>query len=142
MAFAVNSIMYWNDGVTFQRITDHNRQPLSVSWERIENGSRMVDGTYRRSVVTKKRTWTTSWEMLPSTNAAASPGMQTADAGWAGDSIENFHNSTDGSFQMQLREGDGTLETVNVIITDFSKEVAKRGPRVDFWNLSITLTEV
>ena len=142
MAFTVNSIMYWYDGATFQRITDHNRQPLSVSWERIENGSRMVDGTYRRSVITKKRTWTTSWEMLPSTNAAAAPGMQTADAGWAGDSIENFHNITDGSFQMQLREGDGTLETVNVIITDFSKEVTKRGPRVDFWSLSITLTEV
>jgi len=39
---------------------------------------------------------------------------------------------------MQLRTGDGTIEVVTVMISDFSKEVTKRGPGIDLWSLSVT----
>jgi hypothetical protein len=95
----------------------------------------------RRYSVAKKRTWTCSWDNLPSTNSKGVTSFTTADGGWAGEDMEDFHNRTDGSFQMQLRRGDTTVTTVTVMISDFSKEVLKRGV-VDLWNLDITLEEV
>lgn len=140
MSWKDNASMFWYDGTGFKKITDHNRQDISVSVERIENKQRMATGTLRRYVVAKKRTWSTSWDNIPSTNSHEN-GVVTVDGGWAGEDIERFHNNTDGPFQMQLRRGDGTVETVTVMISDFSKEISKRGI-VDFWNLSISLEEV
>ena len=68
--------------------------------------------------------------------------MNTADGGYGGNDIESFHNAHDDEFTMQLRLGDGTIEVVTVMISDFSKDVVKRGPGIDLWNLSITLEEV
>lgn len=140
MPWSDNTAMFWHDGTDFKKITDHNRTPLSANVERIEKKQRMANGTLRRYTVAKKRVWSTSWDMLPSTNAKVN-GLKTADGGWAGTEIEEFHDSNNGPFQMQLRHGDGTVETVTVMISDFTKEVVKRGV-VDLWNLSITLEEV
>lgn len=140
MAWTDNTAMFWHDGTAFRKITDHSRSPISVGIERIEKKQRMANGTLRRYTVAKKRTWSCSWEMLPSTNSKSN-GLKTADGGWAGEDIESFHNSNNGAFQMQLRKGDGAIETVTVMISDFTKEIVKRGI-VDFWNLSITLEEV
>lgn len=134
-----NTIMYWHNGTTFQRVSDHNRGPLAFDWERIERKQRMADGTLRRHTVTKKRTWSTSWEMLPSTNAA---GMTTADGGMSGSDMESFMDNADGQFQMQLRTGAGSITTVTVMISEFTKEVVKRGPNTDLWNVSVVLEEV
>lgn len=142
MTWIDNSIMFWHDGTAFRKITDHGRAPLSVSVERFERSNRMVDATMRRYSVKKKRTWSTNWEMLPSTNSGGAGTISAVDGGYAGEDIETFHDDHDGAFQMQLRSGDETIETVTVMITDFTKEVVKRGPKVDLWNLSITLTEV
>ena len=140
MAWTDNAVMFWHDGTAFRKITDHNRSTLSVSIERIEKKQRMANGTLRRYTVAKKRSWSTSWDMLPSTNTKTN-GLKTADGGYSGEQIEAFHNANNGAFQMQLRRGDGTVETVTVMISDFSKEIAKRGV-VDFWNINITLDEV
>lgn len=136
-----NAAMWWHDGTTFRKITDHNRSPLNVNIERIENKQRMVNGRLRRYTVTKKRTWDVSWDMLPSKNGVAGS-LSTADGGWAGEDIETFHNTHNDEFQMQLRRGNGQIETVTVMIADFSKEVPKRGPGIDLWNLTISLEEV
>lgn len=135
-----NTIMLWNDGGTWKKISDHNRSALSEATERIENKSRMADGTLRRYTVTKKRTWSCSWDMLPSTNLAVG-GFSTADGGWAGKDMEDFHNRTNGAFLMRIRDGAGNITEVNVMISDYSKEIIKRGV-VDFWNVDITLEEV
>lgn len=153
-----NAAMYWMDGNNLVKVSDHNRSPLSESIERIEHKSRMGDGTLRRYVVAKKRTWTCSWDDLPSSNDVAG-GMKTVDLGLAGKDLESFHNRTDGAFRMVLRRGsarDRALPTVadsalpysddyfyivKVMITDFSKDVNRRG-KIDFWNVDVTLEEV
>lgn len=159
MAWTDNAIMFWADSAgTFRKVTDHNRSELNESTERIENKQRMADGTLRRYSVTKKRTWSADWTMIPSTNSKAN-GITTADGGWAGEDVENFHNITDGAFRMILRRGsaqgktaptpadsalpyrDSDFYIVKVMISDFSKSVVKRGI-VDFWDMSITLEEV
>jgi hypothetical protein len=153
MSWQANAIMYWSlDGTTWNKITDHNRAPLDISFERIGNSNRMVNGTMRRYSVAKKRTFDVSWSMLPSKMTSTYnglTGLATVDGGWAGQDIENFYNANDGAFYIKLRKGtdeakaisDGTIETTMVMITDFSKTVEKRGV-VDLWTLDITLEEV
>jgi len=154
MSWQNNAIMYWSSdgGTTWNMITDHNRQPLAISVERLETKNRMADGTMRRYTVAKKRTFSVSWSDLPAKRNSVYSGktaVTTVDGGWAGEDIESFHNTTDGAFLIKLRKGvdeakaanDGTLEVVNVMISDFSKEISKRGV-VDLWNLDISLEEV
>jgi hypothetical protein len=154
MAWTDNAIMFWSSdgGTTWNKITDHNRSAMSVNVERIENKGRMTDGTLRRYSVGKKRTFQCSWTMLPAkrnTSYNGKTALTTVDNGWAGEEIENFHNTVDGVFKLKLRKGqdeakaanDGTIETFNVMIADFSKDIEKRGI-VDFWSLDITLEEV
>jgi hypothetical protein len=116
-------------------VTDHNRSPLSVSVERIENKQRMADGTMRKYVIADKRTWTCSWEWLPTSDA------KTVDGKMGGTAMETFYNSNPGAFALQLYMGDGTSTTYQVMFSDFSKEVVKRGT-VDFLTINVTLEEV
>lgn len=151
-----NTIMLW-DG---SKITDHGRGPLNMSTERIGTDRRMADGTLRRFHIKNKRTWTISWENLPSTNSSTT-GIKTVDGGWSGEQIESFYQTTPGKFRMVLKRGsaagltppagattagapfeDANFYGVDVMITDFSKEVVKRGQSVDLWSVNVTLEEV
>lgn len=141
-----NPIMEWSSdgGTTWFQVSDHARDPVQVTVERIENIQRMADGTLRRYVVAKKHTFSCAWTGIPSVT-----GEWLAN-GQPGSWMESFHDSQNGSFLMRLRAGSdrdttftgvqGTVYTV--MITDFSKEVGKRSMFYDFWNMNITLTEV
>ena len=138
-------------------VTDHGRGPLSETTTRIGFDKRMANGTMRRHNVALKRTWSCSWENVPS--KASATGMKTADGNMYGEDMENFHHSTPGKFRMVLRKGtaiDKAVPTVselqlpyeddnfyiaNVMFTSFSKETLKRGT-ADLLNISITLEEV
>lgn len=150
--WTTNTIMLWNG----QKVTDHGRGPLSMPMERIGTDKRMANGTLRRYLVANKRTWSTTWENIPSTNTV-SDGYKTADGGMAGEDIEEFHKTTPGAFRLVLKRGSAMDKVVptpgsvpyedddfiicDVMITEYSRETTKRGA-VDFWNISITLEEV
>lgn len=146
MGWKTNPIMEWSDdeGLSWDLISDHGRGPLDISYERIEQKSRMFDGTLRRYVVAKKRSWTINWENLPSKAVALLAG------GKPGEWMEDFHDSHDGDFLVRFRDGNaidavpsGTnSEVVRVMIGDFSKEVVKRTPTFDLWSVDLTLEEV
>jgi hypothetical protein len=155
VSWTTNAIMAWNGN----KITDHGRSPLSMSNERLGMDKRMVDGTLRRQFVAVKRTWTTSWDNLPSTNTVAK-GYKTVDGGWSGEEMEEFYYTTPGRFRLLLRRGSAIGKTpppealalgvkyedndfygIDVMLTDFSKEVLRRGS-VDFWNVSVSMEEV
>lgn len=145
-SWKVNPIMEWSldGGNTWYKISDHGRSPLSITVERIESKQRMADGTLRRYVVSKKRTFSCSWDNFPDKTTSFLANGQS------GEWMEDFHNTNDGAFHMRLREGsdrDLSLTGLNgtvlqVMITDFSKEVVKRGVALDLWNMDITLEEV
>jgi len=153
--WTANAIMSWNGNM----ITDHGRQSLSESVERIGTDKRMADGTLRRQFIGLKRTWQAQWDNLPSTNRIAT-GYKTADGNWSGEQIESFYRTTSGVFRLVLRRGsakgkavpagastpgvpysDNDFYAVDVMFTDFSKETVKRGT-VDLWNMSVTMEEV
>lgn len=149
-----NAIMSWNG----TKVSDHGRGPLSESTERIGIDRRMADGTLRRQFVGIKRKWTINWENLPSTNNAPG-GMRTVDGGMAGEDIEQFYFATPGKFRLVLRRGsavdlatpnppesalpyeDDNFYIVNVMLSDFNKEVRRRGA-ADLWSLSVSMEEV
>ena len=130
--YKTNQIMFWGG----TKVSDHNRAPLEVSYERIETKKRMVRGTLRKYVVTQKRTFSTSWENLPTQV------VEVVDAGMTGPAMEAFNIANKGAFTMTLRNGLGETEDVTVMISDFSKEIVKRGNTVDLWNVSVQLEEV
>jgi hypothetical protein len=123
--------MRWNGNA----VTDHNRQQLSIDVDRIEKKQRMASGTLRKYIVADKRTFSTSWNMLPKLTS------QTVDGFWGADAIETFYNTVPGTFSLELSDADGETYTYNVMFSDFSKNVVKRGS-VDFWEISVTMEEV
>lgn len=50
---------------TAYAITDDNRSPLQVTYERLEESSRMADGTMRRFITANKKIISTSWDTVP-----------------------------------------------------------------------------
>ncbi|QIQ62925.1 minor tail protein [Streptomyces phage Moab] len=131
MTFVRPRLMRWNGNA----VTDHNRQALSIDVERIEKKQRMANGTLRKYIVADKRSFSTSWQMLPKlTN-------KTVDGFWGADAIEEFYNTIGGSFSLEISDGDGEVNTYNVMFSDFSKTITKRGS-VDFWEISVSMEEV
>lgn len=53
------------DNVTWYPLTDHNRAPINISMERIEQAQRMGDGTLRKYVVANKNIFDASWSFIP-----------------------------------------------------------------------------
>lgn len=122
-------------------VTDHNRSPLGIEVERIETAKRMANGTMRKYWVADKRTFTVSWEMLPNSSAFTVDGFAGADQ------IEAIYNAQKGAFTLTLtyKKTAGELnradESFNVMFTNFSKTLNKRG-KFDFYDVDITMEEV
>ena len=131
MTFTRPRLMRWNGNA----VTDHNRQQLSIDVERIEKKQRMANGIMRKYIVADKRTFQTSWNMLPKLTS------QTVDGYWGADAIETFYNTITGSFSLEISDGDTEVNTYNVMFSDFSRNVVKRGS-VDYWEISVSMEEV
>jgi hypothetical protein len=120
-------------------VTDHNRSPLDISIERIENSQRTANGTLRKNVIADKHSFQVSWTMVPHNKE------YTVDAGFGGGDIYDFYMANTGSFTLSVGQMinpstyDGTnnsannlsIVTYNVVFTDCSFEIVKRhDPRV------------
>lgn len=57
----------------FLILSDHNRQPIDISNERIEQRQRMANGTMRSFFIADKTRISTSWNMLPSRSFNVNP---------------------------------------------------------------------
>jgi hypothetical protein len=131
MTFVYPRLMRWNNN----SVTDHNRAALSIDVERIEKKQRMADGTMRKFVIADKRTFSTSWTMLPKV------AEQTVDGYWGGEDIESFYTSTSGSFPLEISDADNDTTTYTVMFSNFSRNIVKRGT-TDFWEISVSMEEV
>lgn len=63
-------------------LTDHNRQPISFSYENVEKSKRMANGYLRKYVVAQKRNISVNWDMVPSV-ASVQTQIITGSAGYA-----------------------------------------------------------
>jgi hypothetical protein len=131
------SIMRWSDLLTPTEKfypTEHNRAALSVDTERIGDKQRMVNGTLRSWFIADKRTWSTSWSNVPHSS------QFTVDGKMGGNEIEEFYLDHPGAFNLEVVNGDGSVDAALVNFSEFSKVINKRG-RFDFLDINITLEE-
>ena len=145
----VGSILYFN---TTLKISEHNRQPVSISKNRIEKQLRMSNGTLRKFYVADKESINVSWNNLPSFST------YTVDGGYGALDIKSFYDGTASkasgalsgrsSFDVTISYG-GTTKTMEMMFSSFSLEINGRNVKQatgdtpqEFWNVSLTLEEV
>lgn len=131
--------------IVWNKVSDHNRQPLSVSVERIEQATRMANGTLRKFYVDDKKSFSVSWTMLPGKRA------HTADGYWGAEDLITFYQSDEGkaTFRIKLNYSkDGTNQESNyndevytVNCSSFNATLNKRGI-YPFWDISMSMDQV
>ena len=147
----LNGLSFSNsNSLRFRRLTEHNRQPLSLNTERIESVQRMANGTLRKYFIADKLTLSVSWEMVPSFR------NETVDGAWGAEDIKNFYESTAGrgTFRVKINptvfspslveQSDGALAddyTYTMVFTSCDFTVLKRGLQT-FWSVNISLEQV
>jgi len=81
----------FNDSGWFD-ITDHNRQPIDISYDNVEKDIRMANGFMRKFIVAQKRVIATSWENVPSITSASTLIKYSASIDGAGNSVAGLAN--------------------------------------------------
>jgi hypothetical protein len=147
----------WNLGTAdtdFLYLTDDSRSELQIAIERIEYKKRMINGRMRSYHVADKKTFSVSWQDLPSVRDELSEtrfGGTTT--GWASSQqMLDWHKNHTDSFYLTLVYDTPeaapnvplkySLEYYNVFFEDFSYVITKRGTTHDLWDISMTLVEV
>jgi len=84
----VGSVLYIDtsttDTPTWVKLTEHNREPISIANNRIEKQQRMANGTMRKLFTADKKVISTSWRMLPSYSS------MTIDSGYGAVDLKTF----------------------------------------------------
>ena len=140
----VGSALYFNVNGSWQKITEHNRAPVSVESNRIEKSQRMSNGTLRKLFIADKTNISTSWTMLPSRSTL------TVDGGWGAEDMREFyHGSGTGTFQVKVSYNGAREDVYTVSFNQFSMTLVKRNVKgktsdtaQEFWDLSVGMEQV
>lgn len=155
MTLPVGSLLYFDtsttDTPTWAAVTEHNRQSLSVTQNRIQRVQRMSNGTLRKFFIADKKELSTSWTMLPSF------ANMTLDGGYGALDIQNYFIGAkgQGTFKIKIVYGKNQAtpfasreEIITVSFSSCSFELVKRnvketsaGAAQEFWNVSIAMEE-
>jgi hypothetical protein len=127
-------------------LSEHNRQPVQISINRIEKTQRMSNGTMRKFFIADKKNITVSWNMLPSRTT------YTVDGFYGARDIKDFYEGANGkgSFAVTVKYGNtANAENLTMIFTSCSFEIVRRNAKMspgdtpqELWNVSITMEEV
>jgi hypothetical protein len=134
-------------------LSDHSRSPLSVSYDVLGSEQRMADGTMRKNVVAKKKTFSCTWGMLPTVRTFVADG--NADARdmyefWERYLYTPLHldlyfmvNATERGVSPTSRDlALKNKESYLVFWTDLSFDIIKRFSNFDHWNVTADFVEV
>lgn len=152
----VGSLLYFDtsatDSPSWQKVSEHNRQSLNITHNRIQKAQRMSNGSLRKFFVADKREFSTSWQLLPTFST------MTVDNGWGKADLLSFYEGSkgQGTFKIKIVYGKDQSnplldrdEVVTVSFTSCSFELVKRNvkntgtdPAQEFWNVSLSMEEV
>ena len=136
------------DNVNWQKLTDHNREPINISTEIIETQARMANGKMRKYIVAQKKTISVSWSYVPSKTS------ETVDLNNSAAWLESFYKSNVGSpiyLKVVASELDSSgnfvtaqnaSEVYTVFMEKFSKIIINRTKVSDYVSMSIDFTEI
>lgn len=150
MILPIGALLYFYDGTTWRTISEHNRQPVSIGFNRIEKTQRMSNGSMRKYFIADKKVFSIAWSMLPSFST------MTVDGGYGALDLKSFYEGSNGkgTFKLKIKyHGDSHIEgtgEIEVFFTAASFEMQKRNLKntgsesvsQQLWNVSITLEEV
>ena len=160
-----------NNSSRFMILSDHNRGPIDVKNNRLEQKERTINGKMRSFYIADKNTFSISWQNLPSrsfsnlSNFNKDTGKEesgldkyTVDGGAGGNELLDWYLNHKGSFYLfiaydkyiGLKDQNNTYnrlaeyqDVVEVLFSDFSYSVNKRGySKHDLWDISLSLEEV
>jgi hypothetical protein len=136
------------DNVNWQKLTDHNRDPINISTELIETQARMANGRMKKYVIAQKNTITASWTYVPSKTS------ETVDLNHGAAWLESFYRSNVGSpiylkvVASELNSSGNFVtaqtgsEVYTVFMNNFSKTIINRTRLSDYVDMSIDFTEI
>lgn len=78
----------YNSAPAAYALTEHNRQPIQISYDRIENSSRMANGTMRRFITANKKKIAFSWTDVPAAGGINYTADGNLGAAWLKDFYE------------------------------------------------------
>ena len=125
------------DGNTYE-LSDHNRDPVSITTERIEVSRRTAKGNRRRYHIADKISFSVNWTKLPGKTS------RTVDGKLGADGLEAMYNanlSTD-EVTVTLANQDGTTTDYTMHILGFSKTYLERFTDDYYYEVSIDFEEV
>jgi len=130
----VGSLIKLNDVA----LSEHNRNPVGIGYNRIEKSQRMSNGTLRRFFIADKKTLTVSWNMLPSYS------NYTVDGGYGALDLKAFYEAlATSTFNVKLKTSTTTGSTENsftMVFSSFTCELMKRNVYSDIVSKSATIT--
>jgi hypothetical protein len=170
MAFSENLPTYDSEDeafvADFKYLTDDNRSPLSVGFERIEFKDRMINGRMRSYHVADKKIFTVSWDLIPS--RSIDPDIKNLDFisekfyqeqtltnenFLSADEMLEWYEENTGEFYLILsydkqhvfgndyRKISALCDIVPVFFDEFSYSVETRGQYNDLWSVSMSLVQ-
>ena len=128
----VGSLIKLNDVA----LSEHNRNPVGIGYNRIEKSQRMSNGTLRRFFIADKKTLTVSWNMLPSYS------NYTVDGGYGALDLKALYESfAQSTFNVKLKTGTttGFIDTT-MVFSSFTCELVKRNVFSDITVKAATIT--
>ena len=154
---------------TWYPLTDHNRDPIQYSPQRIEQVQRMANGTMRKMVIANKSIYDVTWKNVPTATQTISsqsgfniPSYKpTVDGNYGAGFIKAFHDtyvfqpvwikltfatdSATGNSHVPSKlasPSTGNHQIINAFITDFKYTINKRLTYLDYVDVTLQFTEV
>lgn len=156
-----NGISVSVDGSTWYDLTDHNRQPIQIVPQRIEQVQRMANGSMRKFVIANKNVIDTSWQNIPSASQKIGSYNPTVDGKYGAGFMKAFYDkyvfqpiwikltyavdNYTGSSHLPSQLANPTTDNhqiLKVFMTDFKDTVNKRLTLLDYVDVSMQFTEV
>lgn len=145
------------DNITWYKLTDHNRQPISVNPELIEASQRMANGKMRKYVVSKKMKISTEWSYVPTKSSLTVDGNKSSawlDAFYDANvgipvyvklissEIDPFPTLGNIPSDSNFKTSATGVKVYNVFITDYSSTTIHRTATSDYAKMNIEFTEI
>jgi hypothetical protein len=149
---------------TWYKLSDHNRQPIGITYNLIEATDRMANGTLRKYIVARKFVITANWKDLPSLDSnvvdytSGAKGAAWIKAFYEGNAFQPVYVklvfAQEGVVKNSLPDGNyvdsknSAGQIYNAYMTTFTYDVTKRmrptypNQGYDYVDLKIEFTEI
>lgn len=126
------------------KLSEHNRAPISFGNIRIEKRERMSNGSMRKLHTADKKTIDLSWSSIPSYST------MTLDNGYGALDLRNFYETTGtGEVTVNIYYSSTRTESITMVFTGFNCTLSKRNVKAktsdsaqELWDISCSLEQV